>query len=81
MDWYGIHAGIVNNNNVTATHSGCFNATRISIGGVLGGANAGSQATTTERGIAFDASKSNPIYGNSTTVQPPALCVNVCIKY
>ena len=28
-------------------------------------------------GIDFDASRSNPIYGNSTTVQPPALCVNI----
>ena len=32
-------------------------------------------------GIKFDASESNPIYGNSTTVQPPALCVNYIIKY
>ena len=28
----------------------------------------------------FDASKSNSIYGNSTTVQPPALVVNVWIR-
>jgi hypothetical protein len=28
-------------------------------------------------GLAFDASKSNTIYGNSTTVQPPAYVVNV----
>ena len=27
--------------------------------------------------IEFDASKSNPIYGNSDTVQPPARIVNV----
>ena len=27
--------------------------------------------------IAFNASKSSPIYGNSTTVQPPALVVNI----
>ena len=25
----------------------------------------------------FNASRSNPIYGNSTTVQPPALVVNI----
>ena len=30
--------------------------------------------------INFDASKSNSIYGNSTTVQPPAVCVNYIIK-
>jgi microcystin-dependent protein len=29
----------------------------------------------------FDASKSNPIYGNSDTVQPPALTCRVLIKY
>lgn len=28
----------------------------------------------------FNASLSNPIYGNSTTVQPPAICVNYCIQ-
>jgi hypothetical protein len=28
----------------------------------------------------FDASRSNPIYGNSDTVQPPALCLNMIIK-
>ena len=27
--------------------------------------------------VSFDASKSNPIYGNSDTVQPPALVVNI----
>lgn len=31
--------------------------------------------------IAFDASLSNPIYGNSTTVQPPALTMRYIIKY
>lgn len=75
MDWYGVHSGVVNNNN-SATHSGCFNAERISVGGALGGNSSGTSATT-ERGIAFDASKSNSIYGNSTTVQPPAYVVNI----
>lgn len=31
--------------------------------------------------ISFDASKSNPIYGNSNTVQPPALTMRYIIKY
>lgn len=31
--------------------------------------------------IGFDASRSNSIYGNSTTVQPPALTLLPCIKY
>lgn len=29
----------------------------------------------------FDASRSNPIYGNSTTIQPPALCLIPQIKF
>ena len=32
-------------------------------------------------GLSFDASRSNPIYGNSSTVQPPAIAVNIFIKY
>ena len=31
--------------------------------------------------IGFDASRSSSIYGNSTTVQPPALTCLICIKY
>jgi hypothetical protein len=31
--------------------------------------------------INFSASSSNPIYGKSTTVQPPAICLNYYIKY
>ena len=31
--------------------------------------------------LEFDASQSNSIYGNSTTVQPPALTLLPCIKY
>ena len=33
------------------------------------------------RGVKFSASVSNSIYGNSTTVQPPALTCLICIKY
>jgi hypothetical protein len=31
--------------------------------------------------VTFVASRSNPIYGQSTTVQPPALAALICIKY
>lgn len=31
--------------------------------------------------LAFDASRSNPIYGNSTTVQPPSVQYYTIIKY
>jgi hypothetical protein len=33
-----------------------------------------------QMGIGFDASRSNPIYGNSDTVQPPAIRVSWCIQ-
>ena len=32
-------------------------------------------------GIRLNASLSNSIYGNSSTVQPPAISINYCIKY
>lgn len=35
----------------------------------------GTGSSNTSQGISFDASKSNDIYGNSTTVQPPAIAV------
>ena len=38
------------------------------------------QSVTAEN-TKFDASRSNSIYGNSTTVQPPALTLLPCIKY
>lgn len=30
-----------------------------------------------QNGLSFDASNNNPIYGNSDTVQPPALALNI----
>lgn len=38
------------------------------------------QKQTTGYGFSFDASNSNSIYGNSTTVQPPAVCLCYIIK-
>lgn len=37
--------------------------------------------TENSNGIGFDASLSNSIYGNSTTVQPPSVTLIPCIKY
>ena len=34
-----------------------------------------------KRDLMFAASRSNKIYGASTTVQPPALCLLPCIRY
>lgn len=41
----------------------------------------GSGTADNAHGLGFDASKSNSIYGNSTTVQPPALTMQYIIKY
>ena len=38
-------------------------------------------ASSNRRNIGFNASRSNSIYGNSTTVQPPALTMRYIIKY
>ena len=43
--------------------------------------NMGGVSPLTVTGFDFDASRSNSIYGNSTTVQPPALTLLPCIKY
>ena len=42
---------------------------------------AGNPPGTPLRYLDFDASRSSSIYGNSTTVQPPALTCLICIKY
>lgn len=42
--------------------------------------SAGSIDYSTNNAFHFDASKSNSIYGNSNTVQPPSVCVNYIIK-
>lgn len=43
--------------------------------------NAGASGGTNGHGFYFDASRSNTIYGASNTVQPPAIALNVFIKY
>lgn len=45
------------------------------------GSAASTTQTTMYSGTIFDASRSNPIYGNSSTVQPPAVTVRYMIKY
>lgn len=42
---------------------------------------AGTSETLQHRMVTFDASKSNSIYGNSDTVQPPAVKVRVVTRY
>ena len=66
--WGLEHDGIVNNNG---GQTGAFAADRPNVQGILGGSPIGDSAST-PRGIAIDASLSSPVYGKSTTVQPPA---------
>lgn len=42
--------------------------------------NLANSQTASSGAVAFDASKSNSIYGNSDTVQPPSVCLNYIIK-
>ena len=60
-------------------HSGPFSAERGSTDSVL---SAPINTTSDPNAVLhFDASLSNSIYGNSTTVQTPALTYLICIKY
>lgn len=70
-----------NNTAVTLSNGGAFlysSGTYSSSYGTLAG---GSGTTSSTAGVRFAASNSNSIYGNSTTVQPPALTMIYCIKY
>ena len=57
--------------------SGCFSSSESTSGNTM--KNTGYSTANCIRTATFDASTSNQIYGNSTTVQPPAICVNVFI--
>lgn len=79
-----IDAGLPNITGVTTWHiangyygqsSGAFVATNAANSGMLGNGSGGGISED------FDASRSNPIYGASATVQPPALTVIEQIKY
>lgn len=66
-----------NSVSITDTYTGAF--TSESAGSSRSG-NTGSGSSTATKMI-FDASRSNSIYGNSTTVQPPAIQLIPQIKY
>lgn len=57
------------------------------VSGAFRGRYSGKRFSRTEdnnpskRDVDFNASWSNPIYGKSSTVQPPALCLLPCIRY
>lgn len=58
-------------------YTGAFNQLRSTHAAI---ANAGDR-TNINGALSFDASRSSTIYGRSTTVQPPAIAVNIFIKY
>lgn len=58
-------------------YTGAFNQLRSTHAAIV---NAGDR-TNTGGALSFDASRSSTIYGRSTTVQPPAIAVNIFIKY
>lgn len=66
----------VNNKYV---NNGCFKGDYVNNGSLL--INNGDGEAFYNTGLAFNASASNPIYGKSTTVQPPACCLIAQIKY
>ena len=51
------------------------------VGNIGDGLPSGTSASAGNRGDDFNASRSSSIYGNSATVQPPALTCLICIKY
>lgn len=63
----------------TSTFTGAFATSTEGNATVQGGAD--NTAGKFNGTLRIDASKSNAIYGNSTTVQPPAKGVHVCIRY
>lgn len=56
---------------------GCFSSSQAESGNTM--KSTGAANVNCIKKAIFDASESNQIYGNSTTVQPPAICVNVFI--
>lgn len=54
-------------------------AFRVSKNGYIDSGTSGNDSYSVKQ--SFNASRSNSIYGNSDTVQPPAICMNYIIKY
>ena len=72
--------------NITGSYVSISDSRKYTVSGALYKGDSGAYRYNTAGaydgyGIGFDASKSNSIYGNSTTVQPPALTMRMYIKY
>lgn len=68
-----------NSSDVYLCSDGCFSISGNGPRAVSAGINVSTHVDN--RTLTFSASKSNGIYGNSDTVQPPALCLLPCIRY
>ena len=68
------------NNSTCISPNGAFNSASRNVTSYTP-LQASSTAVTVRQQISFEASSSNAIYGNSTTVQPPALTMRYIIKY
>lgn len=77
-----IEGSLQSNNNSTSWQifegTGAFNKNEETI--TTNSSNAPRGSSSGSYQLVFDASKDNPIYGNSTTVQPPALVLRYIIK-
>ena len=68
--------------NILYNASGCFQGSGGDSNNYRSPGNLPSSSEASSYGVIdFNASNSSSIYGNSTTVQPPALTMSYCIKY
>ena len=65
----------------TVTYTGGVVSTGTGAFYVTGNSRQNQNSGSAGSGLGFDASRSNSIYGNSNTVQPPAVVTNFVIKY
>ena len=78
--YLSLHASAVA--NIIYNESGCFQGSEGDSNNYRSPANLPSSSGASSYGVIhFNASNSNSIYGNSNTVQPPALTMPYCIKY
>lgn len=80
IGYSGYYEGVGNNYSAT----GALQGTKLKTGGstvIMTRTDQWSVGSGVPLGVSIDASKSNSIYGNSATVQPPALQIPVLIKY
>ena len=75
-----VEAGLPNSKG-TLKHAQLDNAVGDGVCRVFADGPSGGGSGNNKRGLMFDASRANPIYGRNNTVQPPALTMIAQIKY